>query len=108
MKKIFVDANGWIALNHKKDMFHRAAKKLNKKLLQEKYGYITTNFVLDKTYTGQLMKVGHFTAVTFGEQIRKSKITTIVHVTEKIEKESWIILKNILKKNSPSQIAPLL
>lgn len=47
MKKIFMDANGWVALNKKRDQFHKAALKLNRKLLKEKHHYITTNFVLD-------------------------------------------------------------
>ena len=65
-----MDANGWVALNNKRDQLHRAAMKLNRKLLKEKHHYITTNFVLDETYTGLLTKVGHFAAVDFGEKIR--------------------------------------
>ena len=82
MKKIFMDANGWIALNNKRDHFHKAAMKLNRKLLKENHHYITTKFVLDETYTGLLKKVGGFAALDFGEKIRKSNITTIIHITE--------------------------
>jgi hypothetical protein len=37
--------------------------------------------VLDETYTGLLMKVGHFAALDFGERIHNSKVTTIIHIT---------------------------
>ena len=67
-----------IALNNKRDKFHNNALILNKTLLKERCHYITTNFVLDETYTGLLMKVGHFAALDFGERIRNSKITTII------------------------------
>ncbi len=96
MKKIFIDANAWIALNNKRDQFHNKALRLNKKLLKERCYYITTNFVLDETYTGLLMKVGHFAALDFGERIRNSKITTIIHVAEEIEYES----RNLFKQYS--------
>ena len=93
-----MDANGWIALNNKRDHFHRTAMKLNRKLLKEKHHYITTNFVLDETYTGLLKKVGHFAAVDFGEKIRKSNITTIIHITEEIEENAWYIFKQYSDK----------
>ena len=98
MKKIFIDANAWIALNNKRDQFHNKALRLNKKLLKERCYYITTNFVLDETYTGLLMKVGHFAALDFGERIRNSKITTIIHVTEEIEYDSWNLFKQYSDK----------
>jgi len=49
MKKIFVDTNGWIALNSKRDQFHRAAIEKNQELLRSGAHYITTNYVLDET-----------------------------------------------------------
>ncbi len=68
MKPVFADANGWIALNSKRDQGHDIAVNINKGLLQEGHRYVTTNFVLDETYTGLLTKVGHFSAADFGEK----------------------------------------
>lgn len=56
MKRIFIDANGWIALNSKKDQFHNVAATTNKHLLRSGCHYVTTNFVLDETYTGLTYK----------------------------------------------------
>ena len=98
MKRIFMDANGWIALNNNRDQFHQEAQKLNRKLLKQSYQYLTTNFILDETYTGLLMKVGHFAAVDFGEKIRKSKVTTIIHITDEIENEAWQLFKQFSDK----------
>lgn len=88
MKQIFVDTNGWIALNSKKDQSHHISVSKNKELLQSGFQYVTTNFVLDETYTGILMKVGHFAASDFGDKIHSSKIIRIVHITEKIEEQA--------------------
>lgn len=93
-----MDANGWIALNNNRDQFHFEAQKLNRKLLKERYHYITTNFVLNETYTGLLMKVGHLAAVDFGERIRRSKVTTVIHVSDEIEENAWQFFKRYSDK----------
>jgi predicted nucleic acid-binding protein len=98
MQRIFMDANGWIALNNSRDQFHQEAQKLNRKLLKQKHHYITSNFVLDEAYTGLLMKVGHFAAVDFGERIRNSKVTTIIHISDEIEDSAWQFFKQYSDK----------
>ena len=59
MIPIFVDTNAWIALNYPKDQFHLTAVNLNQQLLEQGSQYITTNFVLDETYTGLLKKIAY-------------------------------------------------
>ena len=98
MKNIFMDANGWIALNSKRDQLHKIAVKTNRKLLKEGHQYITTNFVLDETYTGLLMKVGHFAAVDFGEKIRHSRTISVIHVSPDIDEEAWKLFKQYADK----------
>jgi predicted DNA-binding protein len=48
--KSFADANGWIALNSKRDQLHDIAVSVNRDLLSKGHRYITTNFVLDESY----------------------------------------------------------
>lgn len=97
-KQIFADSNGWIALNSKRDQLHNTAVKFNKELLQNGYRYITTNFVLDETYTGLLVKVSHFAAVDFGEKIRDSRTVQIIHINGNIEEEAWRLFKQCSDK----------
>jgi uncharacterized protein len=99
MRWIFVDTNAWIALNSKRDQFHATAVRLNKGLLQNRYRYVTTNYVLDETYTGLLVKVGHFAAVDFGNKIRASKVTDVAHISEEIEEEAWKYFTKYSDKN---------
>lgn len=99
MSRIFSDANGWIALNSKRDQWHDAAVKINKELLQNGHRYVTTNFVLDETYTGLMMRVGHFAAVDFGERIRAARTVQVVHITEAIEEEAWSLFKQYSDKD---------
>lgn len=99
MKQIFADANGWIALNSKRDQLHHTTAEINKELLQSGHRYVTTNFVLDETYTGLLTKVGHFAAVNFGERIRGARTVHIIHITEDIEEEAWKLFKQYSDKD---------
>jgi hypothetical protein len=98
MKLIFMDTNGWIALSSKRDQLHDNAIKTNRKVLSNGYRYVTTNYVLDETYTGLLTKVSHFAAVDFGEKLRLSKSVSIIHITTDIEEEAWQIFKQYSDK----------
>ena len=98
MNQIFADANGWIALNSKRDQGHDTAVRMNKALLEKGHRYVTTNFVLDETYTGLLMKVGHFAAVDFGERIRGTQTVQVIRITEELEKEAWNLFKHYSDK----------
>ncbi|OGG43409.1 MAG: hypothetical protein A3F84_22350 [Candidatus Handelsmanbacteria bacterium RIFCSPLOWO2_12_FULL_64_10] len=99
MSRIFADANAWIALNSKRDQWHEAALKINKELLQNGHRYVTTNFVLDETYTGLMMRVGHHAAVDFGERIRVARTVQLIHITEAIEEEAWNLFKQYSDKD---------
>jgi predicted nucleic acid-binding protein len=99
MKQIFADTNGWIALSSKRDQLHEAAVKINRDLLRSGHRYVTTNFILDETYTGLRMKVGHLAAVDFGERQRKSKTVQIIRITEEMEEEAWEMFKQYTDKD---------
>lgn len=45
------------------------------------------------------MKLGHSAAVKFGRQIRKSRVVTVIHVTEKIEDHAWKIFEKYSDKS---------
>lgn len=99
MKRLFVDTNAWIALSNKRDQLHNPALKINRELLRDGYYYVTTNFVLDETYTGLLIKIGHFAAVGFGEKIRSTQAVQIIHINEVIEEEAWRLFKQCSDKD---------
>jgi predicted nucleic acid-binding protein len=98
MRNIFVDANAWIAISSKRDRLHESAITLNRSLLQSGCHYFTTNFVLDETYTGLLMHVGHFAAVDFGERVRTAQVVDVIHVSEEIEEAAWQLFRRYSDK----------
>jgi predicted nucleic acid-binding protein len=98
VKRVFVDANGWVALYNRRDRLYQVAINLHKRLLNSNRRYVTTNFVLDETYTALLTRVGHFAAVEFGEQIRKTKAAQIIQITEGTEEKAWQLFKRYSDK----------
>lgn len=98
MRWVFVDTNGWIALSNKRDQLHQAAIATNRTLLRAGVRYVTSNFVLDETYTGLLGKGGHAIAVSFGEGVRRANTIQVVHVNEELEEEAWNLFKRYSDK----------
>jgi len=98
MQLIFADTHGWLALSNKRDKFHQKAVITNKILIDQRKGFITSNFVLDETYTLILNKIGHKEAVKFGDMIRTTKLVKVVHVTEIIEERAWQLFKKYSDK----------
>ncbi len=89
MKLIFVDTSAWIALNFQRDQLYSKAVTMNRQLLKQGHRYITSNFVLDETYTGMLNKIPHHRITEFGENIRNSKLIRVIHIDQHIEDKAW-------------------
>jgi len=102
MKKLFIDTGAWIALNNKKDEHHQDAVKANKDFLDSGYLYVTSNYVLDETYTLLRLDVGHKRAVEFGYEIkelhRKKKIN-VFDVNQVILDKAWKIFEKFSDKD---------
>lgn len=85
MKRVFADANGWIALNSKWDGLHDVAVRVNRDLLSKGCRYITTNFVLDESYTSLLTNVGHFAAVSLERKFANQKSCRLFTLPKKLK-----------------------
>ena len=60
---------------------------------------MTSNFVLDETYTGLRTKVRHVAAVDFGKRIRQSRVVLVVHISEQLEEDAWELFKRCSDKS---------
>ena len=102
MKKLFIDTGAWIALNNKKDKYYIDAVKANKNFLDKGYFYISSDYVLDETYTLLRYDVGHKRAVEFGGEIKSlqemGKIR-IVHINQDILDKAWEIFEKYSDKD---------
>ena len=91
--KQFVDTGAFIAVTDRSDQYHQRAAAHFRKLLQSRHPILTTNFILDETYTRLKRRLGPDAAITFGIAIKKSDQVEIQTVGEKVEKRAWEIFK---------------
>ncbi len=98
MREVFVDTSTWVALKHKGDSLWQRATELNRSLLITGTHYVTSNFVLDEAYTLLRFRIGHHVAVELGEEIRSSRLVTVIHVSVPLEEEAWHIFKRYADK----------
>jgi len=92
-KKVFVDTGAFIALANEADQYHLPAKNCLLELQAGDVLLVTSNFVLDETYTRLRQKAGLRVAIAFGDKIQTSRQLKIVSVERKSEKRAWEIFK---------------
>ena len=102
MRKLFIDIGAWIALNNTKDMHHKCAVNANRDFLDSGYFYVTSDYVLDETYTLLRSDVGHKRAVEFGNEMtrlhKKGKIN-IFHINQVVLEKGWEIFEKYSDKD---------
>jgi predicted nucleic acid-binding protein len=100
--KIFIDTSAWDAIEDSSDPNHKMALAF-KDDLSNNCRLITTNYVLDETYTLLLLNVGYERTIAFQKntnELLQTGILTVVHVTASLCDEAWDIFKrfNVDKK----------
>lgn len=94
--RLFVDTSAFVALEDEDDKKHKVALKYREKIRREETPFralYTSNYILDEVLTLLRLKLSHQAAVTFGENIKRSKILRILRVTPTIENNAWKIFK---------------
>jgi hypothetical protein len=96
MNQVFVDTWAWVALVDKKDSDHEKAKVANKKLLDQGYSFVTTNFVFSETVTILRYRVSHAAAIKYRQMLNEmvnGGLVKLTRITEAQEKEAWQIFE---------------
>lgn len=93
---ILVDTGAWVALQDKKDTNHASALHFKNDLLATKTRLVTTNYILDETYTLLLLDVGYFKTVSFKhalDELIHQMVVVVFHITPDIENEAWEVFE---------------
>jgi hypothetical protein len=93
---IFIDTSAWIAIEDKGDTNHKKAMEFKNKILISRNRLITTNYVLDETYTLMLMNSGYAKTVAFKynlDQFIRNNLLIIYYINTEIEKYSWEVFE---------------
>lgn len=92
MKRIFIDTWAWIAINDPSEKDYQLIRATHVSLIRQKYRYVTSNFVLDETYTLMRRKLSTYRTIQFGQEIqrliREGEIINI-EITSDVERDAW-------------------
>lgn len=97
MAAIFVDTGGWIAVAVARDQFHKRAASYYRKISKDTIPLVTSNYVLDETYTRIRYDDGHNKALSFHSLIEEAIEVGRLYlqwVTPAIHQEAWAIFEN--------------
>ncbi len=95
---IFVDTGAFCAFANQKDEYHQIAVRQFSLILKQRLPLITSNFVVDETYTWLRYRLGYDQAIQFlqtirqAEQHRESSLE-IITITREIEDKAMTLLK---------------
>lgn len=88
--KVFVDTSGFKAVIDPEDEFHSSALKIWQELKEKNAQLVTSNYILDETFTLLRAKCGLDSAVEFKKVLGESqKSLTIYRVTVADEAGAW-------------------
>lgn len=90
---IFVDTSAFLAIENRRDTHHSKALHFRDTCLRDQEVFITSDYVLDESYTIIRLRAGHTPAVQFGEAIRSSQLLHIEHITPEIIEQAWLVFK---------------
>ena len=90
---IFVDTSAFLAVENRLDTHHSQALSLRDAWLKKGQTLVTSDYILDESYTIIRLRAGHPVAVQFGEAIRHSQLLRIIYVTPEIKEEAWRLFK---------------
>lgn len=88
MNAVFVDTSAWYALVDSDDNDHAPAVAYH---CSNSLPLVTTNAVFSETVTLIRYRLGHVTALTFGNKLKESSLVRIVNVSQLDEERSWEI-----------------
>jgi len=90
---IFIDTSAFLAIENREDSYHESALEFRDACLKSRRIFVTSDYVLDESYTIIRLRAGHDIAVQFGEALRTSQFIHIEHVTPEIIEDAWKIFK---------------
>lgn len=86
---MFVDTSALVALADRSDRNHRNAADYLNGIPRIPGGIITTDYVLDETFTLLRMTIGLKNTISFGEALMRSDLFIVVQVDAGVQKLAW-------------------
>jgi len=90
---IFVDPSAFLAIENRLDAHRSRALSLRNAWLKKGQNLVTSDYVLDESYTIIRLRAGHPVVVQFGETIWNSQLLRTIYVTPEIIEDAWRLFK---------------
>ena len=90
---IFVDTAAFLAIENRKDAHHDRSVRFRDACVKSREIFVTTDYVLDESYTIIRIKAGHSIATGFGEAVRGTSLIQVEYLTRERIEEAWDIFK---------------
>lgn len=94
--RLFIDTSAFIALENEDDRDHEFALDYREKIRRGETPFralYTSNYILDEVFTMLWLKLSRQASVTFGEDVKRSRILRVLRVTSEVEEAAWTIFK---------------
>jgi uncharacterized protein len=91
---VFWDTSAFLAIENRRDSHHQEAVGFRNSCFKAGKALITTDYILDESYTLIRFKAGHHIAVQFGEALKGSRLLRIEPITSEIIEKAWQLFKN--------------
>lgn len=95
---IFVDTGAFLAIENRRDEHHARALDFRDASIRNGEVLVTSDYVLDESYTLIRFRAGHSAAVAFGEDVKASRLIRIEHLTPALLDSAWTIFKEYADK----------
>lgn len=87
--RIFVDTGAWAALAMTNDQHHQQARNLLEQLNEKSAQLVTSDYVLDESFTLIRLRSSHAKAIEVGKSILNSSVVRLITVDRAIWDSAW-------------------
>ena len=98
MKKVFVDTAAWIALINIDDDFHEQAKQIKAQLRQDRYGLVTSDFILLEVADGLASLALRHKTIQFINRLRNAQGLLTIQIDQELFNQGWQLYSQRLDK----------
>jgi len=96
---VFVDTSAFLAIKNARDARHEEAMTLKERVLRAGRPLVTSDYVLDESYTMIRRRAGHRIAVEFGQELRASQVVRVEFLSPEVIEQAWVLFKRFEDKD---------
>ena len=89
MRRLFLDTSAWVSILDTSDDCHQKASRFWSGLKNTPVKVVTSDYVLDESYTRLRLSLGLRAAIALHEIVQQSNAITVAEVGKDVRQEAW-------------------